>query len=160
MAETPKKQTFRANTVSIGPGGAWSHLRIPFDIEKLWGTKARLSVRGTMNGFAFRSSIFPDGKCGHTMMVNKVMQQGAKAAPGDAVRMELAPDTAPRTVSIPADFKRGLAKNRAAAAFFLKLAPSRKKMYVDWIPGAKQAEPRARRIAKAVDRLRAGKKLE
>jgi uncharacterized protein YdeI (YjbR/CyaY-like superfamily) len=31
-------------------------------------------------------------------------------------------------------------------------------MYVDWIIGAKQAETRARRIAKAVQMFRAGKR--
>lgn len=160
MPAPGKKQTFRAKIESIGPKGAWSLLRIPFDVGKLWGTKARLSVRGRMNGYAFRSSIFPDGKGGHTMMVNKAMQQGAKASPGAAVKMELAPDTAPRTVSAPRDLKRALAREKAAAEFFANLSPSAKKMYVDWIAGAKQAETRARRIAKAVGMLRAGKKMD
>jgi hypothetical protein len=159
MAAAGKKQDFRAKIVSLGPKGAWSYLQIPFDAEKLWGTKARLSVRGAMNGFAFRSSIFPDGKGGHTMMVNKAMQAGAKAGAGEAVKMELAPDVAPRTVTTPTDLKKALAGNKATAAFFGKISPSAKKMYVDWITGAKQAETRARRIAKAIEMLRAGKKM-
>jgi hypothetical protein len=153
-----KKKTFRTVIVSIGPKGAWSYLEIPFDVEKIWGTKARLSVRGSINGFAIRSSLFPDGKGGHTMMVNKTMQAGAKAGPGDVVKMELAPDTAPRTLAIPPDLKKALAGDKAAAAFFGRIAPSSRKMYVDWITGAKQAETRARRIAKAVQMLRAGKR--
>jgi hypothetical protein len=107
MAAGKKKKTFRTVIVSIGPKGAWSHLRIPFDVGKLWGTKARLSVRGSMNGFAIRSSILPDGKGGHTMMVNKPMQAGAKAGPGDVVKLELESDAAPRTVAIPPGLKKG-----------------------------------------------------
>jgi hypothetical protein len=159
MAAGTKRKTFRARIVSIGPSGAWNHLRIPFDVEKTWGTKARLPVRGTMNGFAFRSSIFPDGQGGHTMMVNKAMQAGAKAGPGDAVELRLEPDTAPRTVAAPPDLKKALAKDKAARVFFDGLSPSAKQMYVQWITAAKQAETRARRIAKAVEMLRAKKKL-
>jgi uncharacterized protein YdeI (YjbR/CyaY-like superfamily) len=116
-------------------------------------------VRGSTDGFAFRSSILADGKGGHTMPVIKTMQAGARAGPGDAVKMELEPDTAPRIVAIPPDLKKALAGDKAAAAFFERIAPSAKKMYVDWITGAKQAGTRARRIAKAVDMLRAGKKM-
>jgi hypothetical protein len=158
MPAEKKKQTFRTVIVSIGPKGAWSCLQIPFDVEKLWGTKARLSVRGTMNGFAFRNLIFPDGKGGHTMPVNKTMQGSAKAGPGDVVKMELEPDNAPRIVATPPDFKKALAGDKAAAAFFERIAPSSRKMYVEWITGSKQAETRARRIAKAVQMLRAGKR--
>jgi hypothetical protein len=153
-----KKQSFRAKIAAIGPSGAWCHMQIPFDVEKLWGSKARVSVRGKMNGFVFRSSIFPDGQGGHTMMVNKAMQAGAKAGLGDAVNMELEPDTAPRVVAVPPDLKKALAKDKAAVTFFDGLTPSAKQMYVDWITGAKQAETRARRIAQTVEMLRAHKK--
>ncbi len=43
------KKTFKGKLVGRGPGGAWIFLMIPFSVEKVFGTKARLAVRGTVN---------------------------------------------------------------------------------------------------------------
>jgi UDP-N-acetylmuramate-alanine ligase len=135
-------------------------LKLPFNVEKVWGTRARVSVKGTMNGFAFRSSIFPTGDGSHHLMTNKAMLAGAQAKPGDTVAMVLEPDTEPRTVELPADFKRALAKAKKAKEIFEKLAPSHKKRYVDWITEAKKAETRAARVEKALAMLRAGQRRD
>ena len=56
---------FKAKLKAEGPGGGWTFLHLPFDAEKAFGSRARVSVRGTINGFAFRSSIFPNGDGTH-----------------------------------------------------------------------------------------------
>jgi hypothetical protein len=151
---------FKAKIEAQGPGGAWSFLQIPFNVEQVFGSKARVAVKGTINGFAFRTSIFPNGDGTHHMMINKQMMAGAGARAGDAVAMTLERDTAPRIVKVPADLKKALNGQRAAKTFFEKLAPSHKKAYVDWITGAKKAETRARRVAGTIERLRLGKKQD
>jgi len=143
-------KTFKSKLVSEGPGGAWTFMKIPFNVEKVWGTRARLSVKGTINGLAFRSSIFPMGNGTHSMMVNKQMQAGAKAKPGDTVKVVMAPDTTPRLVAVPSELKKAFARNKAAQAAFEKMPYSHKKEYVEYIVEAKQAETRARRVAKAL----------
>lgn len=92
------------------------------------------------------------------MMVNKAMKDGGKAAPGDTVTMEMQPDTKPRTVTVPNDFKAALAGNAKARAVFEAFAPSHRRSYVDWITQAKREETRASRIAKATEMIAAGKK--
>jgi hypothetical protein len=149
---------FKTKIVAIGPSGSWSEIQIPFSVEKEWGSRARVSVCGTINGFEFRSSIFPDGKGGHTMMVNKAMMEGGKFAPGDSVMMEMQQDTKPRTVTVPKDFKSALAVNAKARATFEAFSPSHRRAYVDWITQAKRAETRTARIAKAIQMIAAGKK--
>jgi hypothetical protein len=156
--QTGAKKVFKAKVEAIGPGGAWSMMHIPFDVEKEWGSRARVSVCGAINGFAFRTSIFPDGKGGHTMMVNKAMQKEGGAVPGKSVRVELEHDTSPRTISVPPDLKKALAKNSGAATVFETFAPSHRRAYVDWIMQAKRAETRVTRIARAVQMIAAGKK--
>lgn len=143
-------QKFRGKIEAIGPRGSWSQMKIPFSVEKEWGSRARVSVKGKINGFEFRTSIFPDGDGGHTIMINKAMQQGAKAAPGDSVQMELQPDTGSRDIPAPADLKRALVKNAKANAAFTSLAPSHRNEFIMWIEDAKKPETRAVRIAKAV----------
>jgi len=152
------KKSFKTKIVAIGPSGSWSEIQIPFSVEKEWGSRARVSVSGTMNGFAFRSSIFPDGKGGHTMMVNKAMMAGGNAAQGDSVVMEMQPDTKSRTVVVPKDFKAALAVSAKARATFEAFSPSHRRAYVDWITQAKRAETRESRIASAIKMIAAGKK--
>jgi hypothetical protein len=159
MASGAAGKTFKAKLEAIGPGGSWVHMRVPFSVEKEWGTKARIAVRGTINGFAFRSSVFPDGKGGHTMMVNKQMQAGGKVPPGKSATFMLAPDTAPRVVKTPPALKQALAANQKAKAQFEDLAYSHRKAYVDWIESAKREETRVERIRKAVGMIAAGKKI-
>lgn len=147
------RKEFKAKLQGMGPGGAWTCLKVPFSVEKVWGTRARLSVKGTLNGFGYRSSIFPMGDGTHMMMVNKAMQQGARARAGGTVKVTMEPDTTPRTVAVPSILKKALAKNKRAKTAFNKLSYSHKKEYVDSITEAKQAETRARRVQKTVAAL-------
>lgn len=152
------RQKFKARIEAIGPAGAWSRLEIPFDVHDAFGSKARVSVKGTINGFAFRTSIFPNGDGSHHMMVNKAMQAGAKAKPGDRVAVEMELDTAERKVDVPSELTKALAKNRTARDFFARLSPSCKKAYADWITSAKKSETRIHRVTQALEMLNAGKK--
>ncbi|MCW3084567.1 MAG: hypothetical protein JWP12_1933 [Bacteroidetes bacterium] len=59
-----------------------------------------------------------------------------------------------KTVSIPADFKKLLSKNKLLP-YFEKLAYSHKKEYVQWIESAKKEETRVKRMDAAIDKLHA-----
>ena len=133
---------------------------IPFSVEKVFGTKARPPVKGTVNGFPFRNSLMPEGNGVHSMMFSKALQKSANAKAGDTVKVVLTPDTAPRTVTVPADFKKALGGKKSAKEFFDQLSYSHKKAYVDWITGAKQNETRTRRSKKALSLLTAKKKIQ
>lgn len=152
------RKEFKARLEGVGPGGAWTALKVPFSVERTWGTRARLAVRGAVNGFPFRSSIFPTGDGTHLLMVNKAVQSGANAVRGDLVSVLMEPDTDPRTVTVPRELKAALARQPGARAAFERLPLSHRREYVDWIVEAKQAEARARRIEKAVSTLRQGRK--
>ena len=133
-------------------------ITIPFNVLEVFGTRARFPVRGTINGFAFRSSIFPMGGGCHMMAVNKQMREGAKAKAGDAVEIVMERDDEPRVVTPPADFARALKANKAAQAAWERLSYTHRKEYANAIEEAKKPETRARRIEKAVAELAAGKK--
>lgn len=152
------RRSFSAKILTQGPGGAWPCMDLPFDVHAAWGTRARVSVKGTMNGFPFRTSIFPNGDGTHHMMVNKAMRDGAKAAPGDSVKVVLEPDEKPRTVPVPPELRKALATAAKAKATFSALAPSHKRAYVEYITQAKKPETRARRVEQTVARLAGGLK--
>jgi hypothetical protein len=153
------KHRFEAPLTARGPKGAWTFLAIPFDAVKSFGAKGRIPVKGTMNGFAFRNSLMPDGDGTHSMTVSRELQERAKARAGDVVKMTLERDDAERVVEVPPELKKALAREKKAGAAFTALAFSHRKAYAEWIGGAKRPETKAARVAKAVEMLRAGKKL-
>ena len=132
---------------------AW--LNAPFDVSKTFGTRARVPVRGTINGFPFRSSLMPMGGC-HGMAVNRAMREGAKAGAGDVVDVVMERDTEERMVEAPPELKKELAKSKKAQERWGALAFTHKKEMAISISGAKQEETKKRRLAKVMGILKTG----
>lgn len=153
------KLEFDAHLESAGPKGAWCFLAAPFDVEKCLGTRARVPVRGTINGFPFRSSLTPMGGR-HLMAINKAMQSGAKVKAGDTTHFVLERDTAPRTVKVPSAVKKALTTNAEARKIFDRLSFTHKKEYVNWISGARKPETLARRLGQLIPMLLAKQRLK
>lgn len=143
-------KTFKTRLTAHGPRGAWTFLEVPFSVEKEFGTKARIAVAGTINGFAFQNSLMPNGDGTHSMMVGKALQTGAKAAAGDLVAVTMAVDRSERVVNVPPELKRALSANKAAAAAFKSLSYSHRKEFAEWIATAKREETRVNRAEKSV----------
>jgi hypothetical protein len=146
------KQTFSIRMIGRGPKQAWAHLPIPFSVEQAFGSKARVAVRGTINGVAYRSSIMPRGDGTHYMAVNQTIRAAAKAGIGDLVKVVMEPDTAIRTVTVPAYLRKAL-KAAGLEKVFASESYSHRKELVDWIAQAKKPETRARRIEKCLKML-------
>jgi len=138
-------------------GSEVAALRAPFDVEKNFGSKARVPVRGTINGVPFRSSLMPMGGC-HRMVVNKAIRDGAGVKAGDTVVVVMERDEAERTIHPPPQLKKELAKSKSALANWKKQSFTNKKEMARAIMEAKQDETRARRLAKVMDVLKNGKK--
>src|ERR1035438_4301824 len=129
--------TTKSFTALLEPDGTllrWVVARIPFDVAKAWPERRRLRVCGEIEGFAFRTSLFPDprGK-GHILLVNKKMQTGAKAAAGERVRIRLEPDLEERTVATPPELERALKGDRRLPRWFAKLSDSMRHEIGKWV---------------------------
>jgi hypothetical protein len=151
-----KKLKFKVKLVGQ-EGSSVAALAAPFDVKQVFGTIARVPVRGTVNGFPFRSSLMPMGGC-HYMAVNRTMREGAGCKAGDTVSVVMERDSAPRVVEIPAVLKQALAKSKTAQANWKKYSFSNQKEMALAITGAKQDETRARRLARIIDIIKTGKK--
>src|SRR5260370_24382608 len=127
-------KTFEAVLERSGDGLNWTIIRVPLDVPKIWGVRGQLKVKGEINGFTFRTSLFPTGKGDHILMVNKKMQAGGKVAPGMKARFRLEPDTAPREVSPPEELQRVLRQSKRLHKYYQSLSYS----IPDWI--AKQGD--------------------
>jgi len=131
----------------------WVIARIPFDVAKIWGTRGQLRVKGTINGFAFRTSLFPAGSGDHVMLVNKRMQAGAGTGAGAVAQFRLEPDTEERVITIPPELARALSEDRSLGGWFDRFNDSTRRWVVDWITQVKSAEARLRRANQIAERL-------
>ncbi|WP_169087132.1 YdeI/OmpD-associated family protein [Paenibacillus sp. PL91] len=155
-----KVHHFEAVLVKPAVVGAWTYVKVPFDVEEHYGSKSQVAVKGTVNGIAYKGSLMPHGNGMHYMVVNQALRDAAKAEAGSEVSVTMERDEDERRISLPDDFAHQLAANEAAGAFFQNLAYSYQKEYVSWIEAAKKAETRIDRISKAIQRLSGGQKLK
>ena len=76
----PRAKRFKAVLERGGQALGWTIARVPFDARETWKQMVRLRVRGEVNGFGFRTSLFPDARGGFYLLVNRAMQAGAGVA--------------------------------------------------------------------------------
>ena len=157
VKESPKRvaKVFKATLERIPSRLGWVIIRVPFDVSKVWGTRGKVRVKGEINGFAFRSSVFPTREGYHCMLVKRSMQTGANAALGQTVQFRLEPDTAKRVAIVPAELQRILNEDRSFRRWFDQLAFSMRKWICDWIVNVKNPASRVRRAEQVADDVHA-----
>ncbi len=150
-----KRYKFKA-TIQAGIGGG-AGVIFPYDVEREFGTKARVPVKSTFDGVPYTGSLIRCGASDHMLGVLKGIRDQIGKGPGDVIEVEVWKDEEERTVDVPAEFKR-LMKKEGLLAGFEKLSYTHRKEYCRWIAGAKKEETRLARMAKAVEMLRGGAK--
>lgn len=141
------------------PGMDTAALKPPFDAVEVFGRKGRVPVKGTINGFPFRSSLMNMGE-GHMMVVNAQMRAGAKCKAGDIVSVVMEADNDKRTVEVPAYLKKIINSDPKAKEFWSTLSFTHQKEYVREIEEAKRPETRKTRITKMMENLLANRRKE
>ena len=144
---------FRA-VIELG-GKTATGIRVPADIVASLGPSKRPAVRVTVGGHTYRTTVAPLGGA-FMLPVSAEVRERAGVAAGDAVDIDIELDTEPREVAVPPDFAAALDRDADARRFFDGLSYSNKRRFVLPIEDARTAETRQRRIAEAVDTLRAG----
>jgi uncharacterized protein YdeI (YjbR/CyaY-like superfamily) len=162
MKPKPKlvAKSFKATLEPIPSRLNWVLIRIPFDVSKVWGTRANVRVKGEINGFAFRASVFPTSKGYHCMLIKKSMQTGANAAVGDTAHFRIEPDPARRGATVPPELQRILNEDRSFRRWFDQLSFSMRSWICYWITQVKSQEARVRRAEQAAENLMATMEAE
>ena len=131
----------------------WIIVRIPFDAARAWGLRGQIKVKGEINGFAFRTSLFPTREGWHFLLVNKRMQKEARAVEGSVAHFQMELDREERTVTIPDELKRILSEDRSLRHWYDGLNHSTRSDIAKWITEPKSAEARVRRAEQIAERL-------
>jgi uncharacterized protein YdeI (YjbR/CyaY-like superfamily) len=131
----------------------WVIIYLPFDAAAAWGLRAQIKVKGEINGFAFRTSLFPTREGRHILLVNKRMQKGARAAEGSVARFQMELDREERMVTIPDELGCILNEDRSLRRWYDKLNHSMRGYIANWIAEPKGGEARVRRAEQIAERL-------
>lgn len=131
----------------------WIIVKVPFDPTQAWPVRNRLRVKGTINGFPFRTSLFGSARGGHVLLVNKQMQKGAGVTLGESAQIVLEPDLEERSASDPAQLQQILNQDRSLKKWFSELSYSARKDIENTVNAGKSPDARRRNAEQVAERL-------
>ena len=149
---------FKAKLENPDPKMDVAHISIPFDVEKIYGTKGQVKVKATFDGHPYRGVLANMGTGCHLILVRKDVRQAIGKKVGDYVNVTLEKDEEERLVELPKELKQLLSKSAKAKSFFDSLSFTNRKEYARWITSAKREETKVKRLKAVIPRLLAGKR--
>jgi len=144
-------QIFKA-VIEGSKSGAW--VKIPFNVEQVFGEKGIIKVKAKFDGHNYRGSIANMGN-GPMLIVKKEIRTAINKDIGDKVLVEIKKDTETRTVAIPVELEKLLEKNPMLKEFYNSLSFTNRKEYAQWIAGAKKEATKEKRLNETKRRLKA-----
>lgn len=146
----------RFRTTLLQSGTTATGFEVPADVVASLGRGKRPPVVVTVNGYSYRNTV---AVFGDVFMIGISAEHRAASGirAGDDLDVELALDTAPRVVDVPADLAAALDAEPEARRTFDALSYSNQSWHVLSATGAKTDETRQRRIEKSVATLREGR---
>lgn len=129
-----------------------AYFHVPFDVHKVFGTRAQVKVAGTIDGVPYRSSIANMGS-GHCMVVNKQLREATGKKAGDRVKVVMERDNEPRVVEVP-QYMREFLVDEGLLEVFETLSYTHQKEYVESLETAKKEETRQSRMQKMIVQLK------
>ncbi len=148
-----KEKRFRAVLEKGDRALGWTIVRVPFEPQELGKEMVRLRVRGEVNGFGFRTSLFPDPRGGFFLLVNRVVQEGAGIKLGDSAEFRLEADLEPREAELPDELAVLLDDEAGLRDWYDGLSEYTRREIGKWVVGVKSDAARMRRAEQMAERL-------
>ena len=146
--------TFKA-TLQPDPTGTGTFILVPRELNAKIGLRGRPKISAVIAGHPYRGSLMPMGDGTFCLGVLKSIQQAACVKKGDTVTVGLELDAAPRVIEPPPDLADVFRRDHRAEAGWERLSYTNKREMAQGITEAKKPETRERRLAAAVEKLRA-----
>jgi uncharacterized protein YdeI (YjbR/CyaY-like superfamily) len=153
-------KSFKATLERMQGNLGWVIIRIPFNVENVWGVRGRLRVKGEINGFEFRTALFPTGRGFHFLLVNKRMQAGGDVRAGSTAQFRLEPDLEERKAVMPVELKQAFLQDRSLQRWFDNLSYSIRRWICDRVGQPKSAATRVRQAEQIAEQLMSAMEAE
>jgi hypothetical protein len=146
--------TFKGVLTPTPRGGGGCLVPLPREVAAKLGLKGMPKIQAIIAGTPYRGSLMPMGDGTYCLGVLKSIQEAAGVGFGDTITVKLEVDSEPRTVAMPADLAKAIARDRKAQAAWDRLSYTNKKEMAVSLESAKRPETRERRLATAVESLK------
>ncbi len=144
---------FKAELVKIGD---WTIAVLPKSASDKLPSRGMVLVKGTVNGFSFKTPLEPDGRGSHWLSLDKAMLAGAKARVGDTVTIAIEPSKDWPEPEVPADLQTALAADPEAQAIWNDITPMARWDWLRWIGSTNREETRKKHVLVALSKMKNG----
>lgn len=135
----------------IGKGGAY--IEFPYDVEKEFGVKGRVSVVSYFNDIEYRGSLVKMGTNCHIIGVLKEIRQKLNKDIGDTINVIIMKDESKRVVEIHHLLKSELNNNSLLEKNYNKLSYTMQKEINEQLTNPKNDDTRKKRLDKIINEL-------
>lgn len=129
-------------------------VRLPEEASKQLPSRGQVAVKGTIDGYALRTVLEPDGYWGHWMRIDEDMQKSANVSVGDNVAVSLEVTKEWPEPEVPKDIADSLetapekVKNK-----WQDITPMARWEWIRWINSTANPDTRKVRIEKTISKL-------
>lgn len=159
MAARKKQDSleFKAPLERFPSGLKAFYVTVPVSVPEVFGTRASVRMKGTINGIEVERALIPTGNGMHHILVPQELRKKARLRLGDPVSVKLKRDENPDEVEIPEELIAALEMEPKILEGFLRLSPSVKRGMAQWINSGKKQETRIERALEILRRFQSGK---
>jgi hypothetical protein len=147
------KQSFKTHLQTMHLGMQVTIVPIPFDVEQAFGTKNRVDVKGTIDGFPIQRTLLSAGDGTHYFMLNAAMRKAIGKIESDEIFVEIEPDETYKNVEIPDFLLYELEENTVAKAEYSLTSPSNRRWMTQYLTEVKSLDAKANRVLKVLAML-------
>ncbi|MCE0487248.1 YdeI/OmpD-associated family protein [Ornithinimicrobium sp. EGI L100131] len=134
-------------------------MRLPTSASEQLPSRGQVAVRATVDGHGFETVVEPDGRRGHWMRVEQVLQRAIGVGPGDTVELtvEVVPDWP--EPDVPPDLTAALSEAPSRIRdVWEDLTPMARWEWVRWVQATRNPATRQRRVAASISKMDSGKR--
>ncbi len=135
---------------------AWTYAEFPHDVEKMFGRKGTVRIKGTVNGTAMDRALMPTKSGVHFIVLGADLRRKAKVKVGEVARFEVWLNTRPNEMDLPHELRETLDFFPDFKAGWERMKPGMKRNILIWINQGKTVPTRAKRVGELLRRFETG----
>jgi len=127
---------------------------LPLGSIEFFGTKAQVSVEGTVNGHPFNGLVFPTADGTHFLTLNAEVRRRLAISERDRLEFSIRRRAADEDPAVPPELARALVSTPEAQIWWAHLQPGHRRTALRFIAGARSPEVREWRVSDVLRRAK------
>ena len=135
---------------------AWTFVEFPHDVEKMFGKRGSVRIKGTINGVPMDRALMPSKSGFHIIVLGTDLRRQAKVKTGEKAHFEVWLNTKPDELELPEELQETLDFFPEFKADWERMRPGMKRSVLIWLNNGKTMATRAKRVAEILRRSETG----